>query len=141
MAKKLDVEYVYAGALLHNDQVVHSYIRIVEGGLGDAVGYPKQMSKHGVGSVIKFTALDTPDNLLAGTGQFKQVWGQRKQVTEWQAMSDAVNMSEAAYEAEKAKPSPVLELLEPLRIAHAKLQKREQAILLATICAYIVGED
>lgn len=142
MPKKLEVVYVYAGALLHNDEVVHSYIRVTaEGELGEAVGYAKKMSKHPVGTVIEFTALNSEDNLLAGTGSMLRMWSNRKQVAEWVAMSTAVILSEEAYQAEKAKPSPDLELLAPMRNAYAKLKDREKAILLTTICAYIVGED
>lgn len=142
MSKKINVEYVYAGAMLHEDQLVHSYIRINDdGALADPVVYAKQMSKHKCGSVIKFAALDTPDNLIAGTGLFLRVWENRKQVLEWTAMSTSIMLSEEAYTKALGKPSSVMEALEPLRVAYAKLKDRERAVLLAQISAYIVSEE
>lgn len=140
MSKKIDVEYVYAGALMHNGQVVHSYIRLTAGKLGDAIVFMEPLSKHRVGSVLKFVAIDQEDNLVPGTAHFERMWENAPQTLEWAAMSEAILVSEKAYmEATKSKGE--FDPLEPIRTAYAKLEPRERAVLLARISAYIVGEE
>ncbi len=147
MPPKLEVRYVYAGAILHEDQLVHSYIRVKGSGLvkddtlGDAVVYAKQLTKHRVGSVLKFTALDAEDNLVPSTGQFLQEWHDDAQVAMWTAMSQAVLASEEAYAKAMGNPNGLMKALDPLRASYSKLAARERAILLAQISAYIAGEE
>jgi len=143
MSKKIDVEYVYAGALLHKDHVVHSYIPVpVEGGmLENAIVFMKPLSKHKVGSVLMFSAIDQKDNIVPGSAHFVRMWNDGPQVMEWAAMSKAILLSEKAYEAERGKSDHELDLIDPIRSAYAKLEAREQAVLLARVSAYIVGEE
>lgn len=141
MTKKLDVEYVYAGALMHKEQVVYSYIQVKDGELADAIVFMKPLSKHQVGSVIKFAAINQDDNLVPGSAQFDRMWEDGPQVLEWASMSKAILLSEKAYEAAVGKSKHELDLLEPLRSAYSKLDSRERAVLLARISAYLVGEE
>ena len=141
MGKKIDVEYVYAGALMHKDQVVHSYVRVNAGKLGDAIVFMAPLSKHKVGSVLKFTAIDQDDNLIPGSAHFERMWEDGPQTMEWASMSKAILLSEKAYEAAVTKSKHELDALDPLRIAYSKLKPRERAVLLARISAYIAGEE
>ncbi len=143
MSKKIDVEYVYAGALMHKEQVVHSYIQVKGGELIDtgAIVFMQPLSKHKVGSVLKFTAIDQEDNLLPGSAHFERMWEDGPQTMEWASMSQAILTSEKAYGDAVTKSKHELDLLEPLRSAYGKLGERERAVLLARISAYIVGEE
>lgn len=141
MPKKLNVEYVYAGALLHEEQVVYSYVALTAKGLGDAIVFMKPLSKHKVGSVLKFTAIDESDNLVAGSVRFKEMWHDQTAVFEWSGMSQAILVSEEAYQKAIGQSKVGFAALDPLRDAYSKLKGREKAVLLAQISAYIVGED
>lgn len=143
MPTKLEVEYVYAGALLHDDALVHSYIQVEDGKLAaeGAVVYAKPLSKHKVGSVLRFLAMDTPDNLIVGTATYMKMWHDIEQTAVWSTMSDAVITSEKAYTKALGNPEPLISAFDAVRKAYAKLEARERAILLARIVAYIASED
>lgn len=135
------VEYVYAGALLHNEEVVYSYIPLKDGVFGKAAAFARKLTKHEIGSVISFTALDTEDNIVPATGVFVRMWDDADRIAMWIAMSEAILTSEDAYTAAMGNPNSMMSALSPLRDAYIKLGVRERAILLGQISAYVAAED
>jgi hypothetical protein len=137
--ERKQVEFVYAGAIMHNDVVMHSYIEHSKGVLGNANLYAEPLSSHCPGSILTFT---TPKDgsVVKESVLFQGMWkGEGDEVLMWTAMTDALLASEAAYA--KYRGNPLLESLEPLRDVYAGMEARERAIFIAAVSAYIAGED
>ncbi len=139
MTKKFEVEYVYGGVLMHEDALMHSYMRLKGGKLDEAILYEQKLSKHKPGSVIKFIALDSEDALVKSSAVYQRMWDEPEQVAMWNAMTCALVASEEAYL--KEAPAHPLELLDAYAAAYEALEPRERAVFLGQICAYIAGED
>ena len=139
MTKKFEVEYVYGGVLMHDDTLMHSYMRLKGGKLDDAILYEQKLSSHKPGSVIKFIALDSEDALVKDSAVYQRMWDDPDQIAMWDAMTGALVTSEEAYK--KDAPAHPLELLDAYAAAYEAMEPRERAVFLGQICTYIAGED
>jgi hypothetical protein len=136
--ERKQVEFVYAGAVLHKGEVMHSYIEHTDGKLGDASLYSDALSHHVPGSIVQFTQVRSA--IVKESALFQGVWSaDPAQVTAWQAMTTALVASETAYKEQRK--NPMLDALEPLRNAYAVMGARERVVLIAAVSAYIAGED
>lgn len=137
--RPMRVECVYAGAMLHQGSVMHSYVQFdAEGNLGEAVLYGQALSHHRPGSIIQFDAVGDRNAIVKETAIFKGEWrGNPEQVMTWIASTDALLKSEEAYKHSK---NPLFEGLGPIQAAYDSMGSRERAVFLAAVVAYICGE-
>lgn len=133
MTSSAKAEYVYAGALVHEESVAHSYIRIDGGVLGDASLFADAWTRHAPGSVLE--VVEAERGVVVDTARYRRVWSDDEQVTMWRAMHAATLESERAYQADE--PAHMLDALAPVREAYQQMDDRERAVLLAQVVAYI----
>ena len=91
-------------------------------------------------SIERSTAEEDTDKftVFGGTARFVGQWRNEDQLAEWQAMHTANQLADEARRSKKANVD--LLMLEPLKTAYRKLDRRIRNALLVRVFAYLEGD-